>query len=200
MPIHDDTIAARPLPRKPDTGLQAWLATVGYIASEYSPDAALILRAAPGDAGVVWSARVAWGQVSEAVDDLPSLMAALRGLWLEVERAHRIFKTLEAATKRPANYPEHLWVDASTAETLERLIAVTGWAFATDWALLFIYRPVEAPEQRVIARLSAVNGSIHVGGQGTTLQSACFDLYRNAAPDYFARAGRHLTDFFTTSS
>lgn len=198
MPANDDTIVARPLPRKPDTGLQAWLATIGYIATEYSPDATLIARAAPGDAGAVWAARASWGQVSEEIAGQPSLAVALRGLWLAIERAHRIFKTLEAATKRPANYPEHQWIDGPTAETLERLIAVTAWAFETDWALLFIYRPVEAPEQRVTARLSASNGTIHIGGRGTTLQAACVDLYRHAAPGYFAQAGHHLTDFFTT--
>lgn len=197
MPANDDTIAARPLPRKPDTGLQAWLSTIGYIAAEYSPDATLIVRIAPVETGIGWLASAGWGTVTEFVSWLPSLPDALRELWKAVERSHRIFKTMEAATRRPANYPDHLWVEPLTAETLERLIAVSAWAFGSEWSLMFIYRPVEAADERVTARLAGRDTEVQIGGRGASFLAAAIDLYRNAAPGYFAEAGRQYTEFFT---
>jgi len=196
MASHDDTIAARPLPRKPDTGLQAWLATIGYIAAEYSPDATLIVRGAPTEAGIGWLASAGWSQITEFVGWRPTLAHALRDLWKQVEKQHRIFKTLEAATRRPANYPDHLWFDSATAETLDRLVGVTTWAFGGDWSLMLIYRPVEDAELRVTGRLSARENAIQIGGHGPTFAAACVALYHNAAPKYFAQAGRQHTDFF----
>jgi hypothetical protein len=55
---------------------------------------------------------------------------------------------------------------------------------------------VENPNLRVQARLLAKDNSVHIGGRGPTIRDACRDLYRNAAPGYFASSGRQEDGFF----
>jgi hypothetical protein len=187
----DDTIISRPLPKRPETGLLAWLATIGYLGTEYSPDAMLTLRAAPQTpAQVVWSAAASWGQENVVVQERDSLPTALRDLWRAVEREHQIFKTLEAARRIPANYSQDKWVDAETESALDRLLGVTQAVFGQEWLLIIVYQPIENPSQRVHARLLAKDNSIHIGGTGPSIRDACLELYRNAAPGYFASAAR----------
>ncbi|MDL1899694.1 hypothetical protein FBR02_02870 [Anaerolineae bacterium CFX9] len=183
-----DTIISRPLPRRPETGLLAWLATIGYISAEYSPDATLMLRVTPGSAAdaLVWNASASWAQVSEQVSDLPSLSRALSDLWKAVEAKHRIFKTLEAAARKPALYAESEWVDRETDDTLRWLCDLAGAAFGTEWALILIYRPVETQDLRAQARLVARKNAVQIGGSGASLRDACIALYRHAAPNYFS--------------
>lgn len=196
----DDTIIMRPVPSRPETGLAAWLATVGYLASEYNPDALLALRATPGpDHAVVWAASVSWGHeryTSERGDG--QLAEALRSLWLLVEREHQLFKTLEAAARRPAGYPPERWLDGETEETLNQLIRIIRPAFALDWSLIIIYKPIELPTLRVQARLIARGSSVQLSGSGSTIRAACHDLLRHAAPGIFASVTRH-TDSPPTS-
>ncbi|NDJ61875.1 MAG: hypothetical protein GYB67_12165 [Chloroflexi bacterium] len=194
----DETIHAQPLPKRPETGLQAWLATVGYISQEYSPDATLTMRASTDASGdVVWAAQATWGQNEEAVAAQAALFMALRELWRVIDRAHTIFKSVEAATRRPANYPNERWIDEETQITLDQMIGVTMAAFAPDWRLIIVYQPLEDAQTRVQARLLArllanPDEEVHIGGRGPSIRAACQALYRNAAPDYFASIGRPL--------
>ncbi len=179
--MSDDTLRAQPAPRRPQYGFQAWQATIGYISQVYSPDALLTLNAypaAPFDPR--WKAAASWGQMFEEVDGRPSLPAALRDLWREVDRHHTIFKSLEAAARRPIKYDDNCWLDAATQAALDRLLALASGSFGADWRLTFVYQPIENPSLRVQARLAA-RGSVHVGGRGGALRAACHDLYRNAA-------------------
>lgn len=195
--MDDNTIITRPLPKRPETGLQAWLATIGYLGTEYSPDAMLTLRAVPNGSGAfLWSGAASWGQENITVQECNTLADVLRDLWKAVEREHKIFKTLEAASRRPANYPPDRWVDEETKTTLERLLAVTELVFEQQWMLIIVYQAVENPNLRVQARLLAKDNSVHIGGRGPTIRDACRDLYRNAAPDYFASSGRQYDKFF----
>jgi hypothetical protein len=195
--MDDNTIITRPLPKRPDTGLLAWLATIGYLGIEYSPDAMLTIRVMPDGAnGVLWSSAVSWAQETVSVQDCAALGDSLRDLWKVVEREHKVFKTLEAATKRPANYPEDRWIDADTQAALEHLIEVTSIVFEQQWMLIVVYQAVENPNLRVQARLLARDNTVHIGGSGPTILDACRDLYRNAAPGYFASSGRQFDGYF----
>jgi hypothetical protein len=118
------------------------------------------------------------------VADHPSLPAALRALWDEVSRGHRIFDRAEDAVKMPVNYNDAEWLDMSTQEALQRLLWVTQSAFPGDWELLLVYQPVDNAEHRMQARLLAKDKTIAVGGRGPTLLDACRTLFRSAAP-YF---------------
>jgi hypothetical protein len=77
---------------------------------------------------------------------------------------------------------------------LESLLEVTGAVFQEGWSLLFVYQAVETPAHRVKARLIAKNDAVQISGQGPTLREACRDLYRHAAPNYFASSGRTVDD------
>lgn len=182
----DDTLHSRPVPQRPETGLLAWQATIGYICTEHSPDAMLTLRAVPQGASLVWGASVSWAQIMEHVEGQTSLPAALRELWAQIDHDYRIFKTVEAAAKRPANYRDEEWLDGETRATLERMIEVTAIAFGNDWQFLVMYQPIATANARVQARLLAKESTVHVSGRGATVRHACRDLYQNAAPDYFA--------------
>lgn len=181
----DETRAKRPLPMRPATGLQAWQATIGHISARHSPDATLQLQAFSREARVYWMASASWGSKEEVVNHQPSLAAALRLLWQEVNRHHRIFDRTEDAVKSPQNYDDTEWLDFATQESLQRLVWVTQSVFPGDWQLIFIYRPVETPNLRLQARLVVGGSKITVGGQGPTLLEACRMLFRNATP-YFA--------------
>jgi hypothetical protein len=189
-----DTLHSVPLPKRPVTGLQAWLATIGYISAEYSADATLTMRAAPGLSGrTTWGAEASWGHNRESLQDMATLHEALRELWKLVERSHAIFKSLEAATRRPANYSDADWIDLDTRATLDRLIDVTWAACGDNWRLIIVYQALDNPEMRAQARLMAKGRQI--GGRAPTIREACRDLYRNAAP-VFANAGQPFDPFF----
>lgn len=180
--MSDDTLRAQPAARRPEYGFQAWQATIGYISQVYSPDALLTLNLHPaGPDTSLWKAAASWGSVCEEVDDRPSLGAALRDLWREVDRHHTIFKSLEAAARRPIRYDDDSWLDPDTQYALDRMIDLAAHSFSTDWRLTLVYQPIENPSLRVQARLVARLGSVHVGGRGGSLRDACHDLYRNIA-------------------
>ncbi len=183
----DDTEAKRPLPRRPQTGLQAWQVTLGYISATHSPDALLKLQAYSREARVHWSASVSWGQKEESVTDQPSIAAALRELWLEVSRHHAIFESAEDAVRAPVYYNDVEWLDDATLESLQRLIWVTQMTFPGDWLLIIVYQPVETPSARIQARLLAKGSSITVGGRGPSMLDACSTLFRNATPHWQRR-------------
>lgn len=190
----NDTAHSVPLPRRPITGLQAWLATIGYISAEYSADAALTMRASPlPSEHVVWSAEATWGQNKEDIQAMPTLPHALRELWKLVERNYIIFTSMEAATRRPANYSDAEWLDTDTRTTLDRLVAVTCAACGDQWRLIIVYQALDKPDLRVQARM--MTKGRQVGGRGPTIRDACRDLYRSAAP-IFAHAGQPLDPFF----
>lgn len=189
-----DTAHSVPLPKRPPTGLQAWLATIGYISAEYSADATLTMRASPAaDGRTVWAAEASWGHHKESLHDMPTLHSALRELWKLVERNHVIFKSMEAATRRPANYSDADWIDSDTRVTLDRLIAVTRAACGDNWRLIIVYQALDNADMRVQARLMAKGKQI--GGRAPTIREACRDLYRNAAP-VFAHDGQPFDPFF----
>lgn len=189
-----DTAHSIPLPKRPPTGLQAWLATIGYISAEYSADAALTIRAVPAvEERIGWAAEATWGHNRESVDNQPTLHSALRELWKLVERNHVIFKSMEAATRRPANYRDDDWLDTDTRAMLDRLIMVTRAACGDNWRLMIIYQALDNPDLRVQARLMAKDRQ--VGGRAPSIREACRDLYRNAAP-VFANAGQPFDSFF----
>lgn len=192
----DDTLYSQPLPKRPETGLLSWLATIGYLSAEYSPDAILTLRIAPSDKGVLWSLACAWGHNHEQVEAKPDFASALRDLWVVMARNHDIHKTPEAAYKSPAHYKDHQWVDPATSETLERLISVTTAVFKSDWQLIIVYQALDNPNARVQARLLAKDNQHRSGGRGASIRDACRDLYRNAAPGVFASAGIAFDSFF----
>jgi hypothetical protein len=181
----DDTIHNIPTPKRPETGFLAWQATIGYISTEHSPDALLTLTAYPlenGDIG--WKAAASWANFTEESPDIGSLPDALRSLWREVDRHHTIFKSLEAANKKPVSYKDDQWLDAETRMGLERLLQVIQKAFGTDWRLVLVYQPVANPSARVQARLIARRDTVNSGGRGATLREACQLLYRNAATEF----------------
>lgn len=183
------TTPTRPLPSRPPTGLLAWQSTMGHISSHFSPDAILKIQATTREARVQWSAVVSWGEVSETVNDQPSLAATLRELWRVVSHNHGIYERLEDAIKGPYNYDDTEWIDLVTQESLQRLIWVTQIVFPGDWLLLIIYQPIESPAARMQMRLIAQENTITVGGHGPALVDACRALFRNAAP-YYGQVGK----------
>lgn len=191
--MSDKTENRRPLPMRPANGLLAWQATVGYISTRHSPDAVLKIQISSREARVIWSAALSWGRKEEAVNDQPSLPAALRTLWVEVSRNHRIFDRAEDIVKSPQNYDDTEWLDLATQESLQRLIWVTQSVFPGDWKIILLYQPVDTPMLRLQARLTAQNGRVVVGGQGASLLDACRVLFRNATPHF---ASGHPTQQF----
>jgi hypothetical protein len=192
----DDTIISRPMPKRPENGLLAWQATIGYISSQYSLDAMLTLQAYPlENSQVAWAGMASWGQNQESVQGRPSLAAVLRDLWREVDSNHVIFESREAIIKRPANYGDDEWIDADTNLILGRLIHVTGTVYGPDWRLMLIYQPIENRAIRFQARLLALDDTVQIAGQGPNLRDACQALYRNAAPYYVNRSGKSMDDF-----
>jgi hypothetical protein len=186
----NDTLYSRPLPKRPQYGLLAWQATIGYISTEYSPDAMLTFRAYMSKGHIAWGAAVSWGQVAEQVNNLPTLERALQELWHAVESGHIVFKTKEVMVKRPINYADDEWIDLSTQMTVERLLEVTRIAFGQDWMLMVFYQALDNPQLRVQARLLAKENSLQMSGRGPAVREACHDLYHNAAPGIFAISGR----------
>lgn len=184
MPDRTDTTIRRPLPQRPRLGWVAWVSTMGYISAQHSPDALLKLQVEPADSGVRWAGAVSWGQVEESVRDRQTIASVLRDLWLEVDQNHRLFKTIDAAIKRPADYKDDEWLDERTLTLLDRLIRVTHTVFKDNWQILIVYQPIENPETRVQTRLIARDNTVIVGGRGSSLGDACADLYHHAARVY----------------
>ena len=182
--MSNETLPQMPVPKRPENGLLAWQATMGYISSEHSPDALLTFQATPNEGGLAWSGTITWMHNSELVNDKPSLPAAMRDLWKEVTRSHHIFNSFEAAVRQPINYRDDQWLDADTQGSLDRLLQTTAAVFGDDWKLVMVYQPVEAPALRVQVRLLARNNVVHIGGRGASLRDACRELYRNAAKDF----------------
>jgi hypothetical protein len=195
-PRNDETIHASPLPKRPENGWLAWLATVGYLSAEYSPDAALTIRLAPAADGVRWALACAWGQHQETVTDQPNLSAGLKALWQTVSANHQIFKSDEAMFKSPTYYRDDQWLDRRTLETLDRLIALNNAAFKNQWRIIIIYQALDNPQMRVQARLVAKGSEIQSGGRGASLGDACRSLVRNAAAHYAAVSRQQIESFF----
>lgn len=181
-----DTIPTRPSSfNRPHTGLAAWEATVGYIATEHSPDAMLTLRAYPEAEETIWSAELTWGQNKEQLGGVDTLADVLRELWLKVEQSHVIFKSSEDAVRKPAGYGNFDWIDSDTKDALDRLAWVTSVVFKDDWTLISIYQPTDNPTARVQMRLVARDTTVHINGRGASMRDAATQLYRNATP-YFS--------------
>ncbi len=144
MSDDETTIGRRPLPHRPKNGLLAWEATMGYISAHHSPDAMLKLQIYPYQDGVRWAASASWSQNEETVGDKDSVAAALRDLWRVLSMHHTIFKSTEAASRRPIDYDE--WLDTSTTASIGRLIDVARAVYDDDWLIIIIYQPVENPQ------------------------------------------------------
>jgi len=190
-----ETIASRPLPKRPQNGLLAWEATIGYISAQYSLDAMLTIRAYPLNADEIgWGAAATWGQNGEEVYDLPTLGHALNHLWRQVDQHHVIFEHSEAIIKRPSNYADNEWLDTDTKAILERILQVTRAVYGADWLLVLLYQPVESADMRFQARLIAQGETVKIGGQGASMRDSCRDLYRNAAHQFAANSGKNLDE------
>jgi hypothetical protein len=182
-----DTIHTRPAPKRLPYGLQAWQATIGFIHNTYSPDAALSFRAYPVSNGVIgWGATASWAQESVSVRDMPALGVALSELWLEFESRYNILNTLESYSRRPADYADDQWIEPATQAILDRLMQITWYVFASDWALAIYYQPINQPDVRVQALLMAKNGEVGIKGRGATLEDACRELFVNGSKEYKA--------------
>jgi hypothetical protein len=190
-----ETIASRPLPRRPETGLLAWQATIGYMSTQHSPDAMLTIQVYPmPDASIAWAAAVNWGAQVEQVADRASLPDTLRDLWRVLDQNHVIFESKEALLKRPTNYADHEWLDTDTQSILDRLIFVSQAVYGFDWLLVLVYQPVESPNTRCQVRLLALQNSVQTAGQGGTMRDACHALYLNAARYFMSHSGKRLED------
>jgi hypothetical protein len=188
------TIQIRRMPQRPPNGLLAWQATIGYITQELSADAVLMLRVQPREQGVGWYASVGWAGIPTQAIEGDTLPQVLRELWLQLAKVHAVFKTEEERVRQPVLYPENAWLDADTHRALDSLIELTSAVFSGEWSLIFFYQAVDSPSHRVKARLIAKDNTVQISGQGPTLREACRDLYRHAAPNYFASSGRIVDD------
>lgn len=187
------TAPMRPLPNRPRYGWMAWEATAGYMSVHLSPDVMLKLWAFPNkdaESSVLWNASITWAQEHEQVDNFTAPHQALAQLWRVVDQAHSIFGMTEDAVKRPAHYKDSDWFDSWTAELMQRLVRVTHAVFKKDWTLVLVYRPTEAMDGRIQARLIADNNQVQVGGRGSSLGDGCRQLYHNAAITYKKYSGQ----------
>jgi|GEM_PF-1152928 len=158
MPPKDitETIYSAPLPRRPETGLLAWQATIGYINLQYNLDARLELMVQPKEADQNWSAAAEWGQNHEESTDEPTIGAALRELWNEISRKHIIFASREAVARKPAGYADDEWLDKETSLLLSRLLDAARLVYKTEWrlkrvaaeAVISIHRTAQRPFSR----------------------------------------------------
>jgi hypothetical protein len=184
---NDDTLVHRPAPKRPQTGWQAWQATVGYIHNEYTPDAILTLTAYPvTDGATGWSASLYWESKAEAVHNEETIAGAMRALWLKVEAHHKLFKSLDAAVRRPVNYADSQWLDEATQDALDRLLQMVEAVSDSGWRLAITYQAVDNPDVRVCISLYAQDGTLQTEASGPSLRDACQNMYRSAAR-YFRR-------------
>jgi hypothetical protein len=182
--MDDSTQVNRPLPPRLSWGWFAWEATLGYIAEEYSPDASLTLQFYPSNDVIMWDASVTWADIRITVTERVSNSVVLADLWGEVEQHYQLFKTLEAAVRRPVGYKDDEWFDSPTLEVFSRLVSINSSVFADDWLVVMVYRPTEKAEMRVQSRLVAMNSQVMRGGQGATVRDCGRNLMHNATPDY----------------
>jgi len=182
------------LPKRPENGLLAWQATVGFISMIYSPDATLTIKVQPENGKRMWQASIEFGGRHQSVTERASMAEALRDLWLKLEANFTVFPSPVDEVRKPANFADDKWLDADTARTLDALIDLTQNVFDQDWRLMIVYQAVETPSQRVKMRLFARDNAVVIGGQGPSLREACRSLYRNAAPQYFLSAGGMVDD------
>lgn len=188
----EETIVSRPLPSRPSNGLLAWQSTMGYLSVQYNLDASLAIEVRPGDLGaVLWSAAATWGQNTQQVGRRPTMPAALRDLWREIDRNHVIFESREALLRRPVNYTDDEWLDADTQMLLDRTLEIATSVYGSDWLLNMVYQPVELPAVRFTAHLTARQNTVQSSGHGAGMRQALQDLFRSAAPDFVARAVRN---------
>ncbi len=183
------TMTRRALVPRPDTGLQAWQTTLGYMSTYHCPDAILTLTAKPTDTGLQWSAVVTWADRAESAKNEPTLADVLRVLWQTVDRHHDIFLAPEDTTRSPSGYDDQEWLDIDTREILHRLILTTQTVFNEDWSLVIFYRPLETPQRRVQMRLLAQNNAVCVGGRGPSQIDATHAVFRHAAPVFASHSG-----------
>lgn len=186
-----ETLKSRPMPQRPSTGLLAWESTIGYIRNQYHLDVTLTLQATPEAGSISWQAIAVWGQNSEQVGDKLTLADALRDLWRQIDRKHIIFESREALIRRPTNYADHEWLDDDTRIMLNQTLDVILVACAPVWTLTFIYQPVEMPDLRFQAGLTAHN-AVQLLERGPTLQAACRELYRRLAQNFIQRSTHEM--------
>lgn len=175
----------RPLPRRPETGLQAWHATIGYMSQEHSPDAILRIIASAADSGkTVWSVSVAWADQVETLSNQTTLGTALQFLWVQLAARHEIFKKPSEAWRSPVDYAPGTWLDEATDKILQRLVNVTAASFKSGWRITTLYQPVGQAETRLQATLFANDDTVKVYARGASLREASQNLYRNAASHF----------------
>lgn len=192
MPPKDitETIYSAPLPRRPETGLLAWQATIGYINLQYNLDARLELMVQPNEADQNWSAAAEWGQNHEEAVDEPTIGAALRELWNEISRKHIIFASREAVARKPAGYADDEWLDKETSLLLSRLLDAARLVYKTEWRLKLSYQSIELPNARFHADLHSPTNVL--SGRSGTLREACREIYRQLGEEFQRRSGKSL--------
>jgi hypothetical protein len=192
MPPKDitETIYSAPLPRRPETGLLAWQATIGYINVQYNLDARLELMVQPKEADLNWSAAAEWGQNHEEAADEPTIGAALRELWSEISRKHIIFASREAVARKPAGYADDEWLDKETSLLLSRLLDAARLVYKTEWRLKLSYQSIELPNARFHADLHSPTNVL--SGRSGTLREACREIYRHLGEEFQRRSGQSL--------
>ncbi len=173
-----ETHVSRPLPQRPANGLLAWQATIGYIHKQYGMEAHLVIRASAG-AAISWGATALWGDNQETIADKPSLMAALRDLWRDIDARHLIFASREALIKRPVNYGDQEWLDLETQVMLERLLQLLNTLAPAQWQFVATYTPSEVATERFVGEV--VRPGRTTQAQAATLRDLCRELYRQTA-------------------
>jgi hypothetical protein len=175
----------RPQARRPDTGLQAWYTTIGYMSQEHSPDAILRLMVSAADSGkVTWTASVAWADQVETLSNQSSPGTALQFLWVQLAARHAIFKKPSESWRSPVDYAPGTWLDEATDKIVQRLVSVTGTSFKSGWRITTLYQPVGQAETRLQATLYANEDKVKVYARGSSLREVCQNLYRNAASHF----------------
>lgn len=183
------------IPRRPETGWEAWQLTLGYISQHHSPDVLLKLQISPDtDGGLCWSSTLSWGQHEESIVCKPSLAVCLHDLWRQVDQFHIIFEDTTEASRSPTDYDDMDWLDIDTQAVLHRLIWMTTMSFKHEWSMVMVYEPKEDVTTRVRVRLMALDNLVQVGGAGSTLKNATRSLFRNAAVAFmkYAKNSDHL--------
>jgi hypothetical protein len=192
MPPTDitETIYSAPLPRRPETGLLAWQATIGYINVQYNLEARLELMVQPVETWLAWSALAEWGQNHEEVVEQGAIGDALRELWAVISRKHIIFASREALARKPAGYADDEWLDAETDQLLRRMLDAARLVYKTEWRLKLSYQSSELPNARFQADLHSPTGVLT--GRSGTLREACREIYRQLGEEFQRRSGKAL--------
>lgn len=163
----------------------SWQAALGEIALNTNSETRLRIEAAGTDDGTRWAAEVEWDDSRERVGECPSLPEALHQLWRELTTQHTLY-TVNMSHRGPAVYAPEDTLDIDTQAILQRFLSVLRTVFGTDWALLMMYQPVQAADQRVHARLIALHGEVALSVNAATLLDALRALMRISTP-YFPK-------------